>query len=102
MHMLPGTRLGKWSMGLIIAFLLLFFLMALLGGVFGERGGATFSSNLLLAIPGFTAGICAIGAFITGAIAVFHRKETAVLVYVSMAVGLAVTLFVAGEFAFPH
>jgi hypothetical protein len=101
MYLMARTRLGKWSVRLIIAFLLCFVLFTLIAAL-GQKGGATLMDNLLLAIPGFATAVCAIGAFVTGIIAVFHRGEAAVLVYVSMAVGLAVTLFVSGEILFSH
>jgi ABC-type uncharacterized transport system permease subunit len=47
---MPKTRLGKWSVGLIILFFLLFALFQFLVAS-GQRGGATFFSNLVLAIP---------------------------------------------------
>lgn len=101
MHLLPRTRTGKWSLGLLILFFLLYGVFSFLAA-FAQRNGTTVSGNPLLAIPGFAAGACAVAAFVTGVIAVFHREEKAVLVFVSLAVGLAVTLFLAGEFAFPH
>ena len=95
MHLMPRTFPGKWSVRLAVAFILLFVAFHFIP--FGAGGPSwLFNASVL------GAASCAIVAFVMGLIAVFHRGETAVLVFVSMAVGFAVTLFVAAEFMFPH
>ena len=95
------TRLGKWSVGLIVIFFLslatLYLFIAL-----GQRGGEGFFSNLLLAIPGLVAGISGIFAFFAGIISIFKHKERAVLVFLSTAIGFFVLLWCFAEILFPH
>jgi len=95
------TRLGKWSVGLIVIFFLslatLYFFIAL-----GQRGGEGFFSNLLLAIPGLVAGISGIFAFFTGIISIFKHKERAVFVFLSTAIGFLVLFWCLAEILFPH
>lgn len=68
----------------------------------GQRGGETFFSNLLLAIPGILAAILGTLSFVTGVVAVIKNKERSTLVYLATIIGLLVTLFWLGEIIFPH
>ena len=91
---LPITYLGKWSVGLITAFLvflILFFLILLLGG---EKGGATFFSNLKLAIPMLLAGISGVASFISGVISIIKSKERSLSVILATLLGLFVSFWV--------
>ena len=100
--LLPTTRLGKWSIGLIIS-LFLFFLLGMAIVTLGHQtGGKTFFDNLYIAIPMFIAGISGIAAFITGIICIFKYKERSLLVFVSSFVGLAVLIFLLGESLVPQ
>ena len=97
----PETKLGKWSVWLIIA-------MAALVGVFfifialGERGGDTFFSNLYLTIPMMCAGISGIASFVTGLIGIIKDRDFSVLIFVPTIIGFLVLLYIIAEFAFPH
>ena len=104
----PKTALGKWSLALIIAMPVLFFI------------GTSFTSTIYKSVPAggsITADIAGrpalalsmlvgtaagISAFITGLLAVIRRKENALLVYLSTGIGGLLLLFLAGEFLFPH
>ncbi len=97
----PKSTLGTWSIGLIIAlaiFVGLFFMFIALG----ERGGATFFSNLKLTIPGLLAAASGICAFFTGIISIIKSKERAILVFLSTILGLLVLLWSLAEVLFPH
>lgn len=98
---MPRTKAGKWSVGLIAAFFLFLISFQLLVAS-GQRGGATFFSNLVLAVPVLLAGACAVSAFFTGLIGIIRSKERSMLVFLVTAIGLFVLLFVLGEFLFPH
>ncbi|MBI4743966.1 MAG: hypothetical protein HY776_03985 [Actinobacteria bacterium] len=98
---MPKTYLGKWSVGLIIVFFLLFWLFQVLVAS-GQRGGETFFSNPLLSVPISLAGISGILAFFTGSISVVKNKERSVFVFISIALGLFVLIFVLGEILVPH
>lgn len=103
----PETRIGKWSIGLIIAMFILFFL------------GTSFTSVLYASVPagnsiledvaarpalaltmltGMAAGLL---AFIIGIVAVAAKKERSFFVYISTFIGLLLAIFLVGEFISP-
>jgi hypothetical protein len=103
----PDTNLGRWSIGLIIAMPILFFI------------GTSFTNTLYASVPsgdsilqdiaarpalaltmlaGMATGIL---AFINGVVAIAVKKERSVFVYISMLIGMFLIIFLAGEFIFP-
>ncbi len=98
---MPKTHLGRWSVGLIITFLVLFGLVQILV-ISGQEGGETFSDNLILAVPAFSMAIAGIVAFFVGIISIIKNKEQSILVFIATAIGLLVLMFVLGEILFPH
>lgn len=101
MTLRPGTPMGQWSVGLLLAF------VAGLGGLMlaiaaGQKGGDTFSDNWWLAGPGLTAAASGIAALATGLVALVRERDRAASVLLATLVGLLVTLFVAAEIVFPH
>lgn len=97
---MPKTVLGKWSVGLIVVFFLSLALL-LLFILFNQRGGETFFSNPILAIPVFLMGISGVTGFFAGIFSIIESKERAVLVFLSTAVGFLVLLFAIGEILLP-
>jgi len=100
-YITPKTRLGRWSVWLIVAFIV-FFAIFFLFVASGQRGGATFFSNLFLAVPVVIAAISGISAFFTGIIGVIKDRERSVLVYLAILIGLIVLLYCLAEIIFPH
>jgi hypothetical protein len=100
-HFKPKTTPGKWSVGLIMIFVVLLASFQLLVAS-GQRGGETFFSNLILTIPMLIAGISGVSAFATGLIGIIRSRERSIAVYLATLIGLLVLLFVLGEIAFPH
>jgi len=98
---MPKTILGKWSVRLIIVFFLLFETHRLLV-ISGQRGGATFFSNPLLAIPGLLMVISGIAAFFAGMTTIIKNKERAVLVFIATVIGFFILIFCLGEIILPH
>ncbi len=98
---MPKTSLGKWSVGLILIFFLLFATFQLLVAS-GQRGGATFFSNLVLTIPILLAGISGVLAFFTGIAGIVKSAERSVLVFLAAAMGLFIVVFWLGEILSPH
>ncbi len=98
---MPGTRLGRWSVGLIVIFFLLFATFQLLVAS-GQRGGETFLDNLVLTVPVFLMGICGVLSFFTGVAGIIRSKERSVLVFLASLVGLFVLIFLLGEILSPH
>ena len=101
LHFIPKTPLGQWSIWLITVFIVLFIVFQILVAS-GQRGGATFFSNLALSIPMLIAGITGILAFFTGIIGIIKNKERSVLVFSSTIIGFFILVFVSAEILFPH
>ena len=100
-HLLPKTTFGKWSVALIIVFIVLIALVQLLIAL-GQRGGETFFSALILTVPILIAGISGVFAFVTGLIGIIKSRERSILVYLAVAIGLPVLLWGLAEIMFPH
>lgn len=105
---MPKTTLGKWSLGLIVAMPVLFFI----GGSFTNllyesvSAGNTIMDDIarrpalaLTMLAGIFSGIL---AFTTGLIAVIRQRERTQLVYVTIIIGALLMLFLAGEVLSPH
>lgn len=92
---MPKTKAGKWSVGLIIAFLLLF-----VGA--SQLLPATSVPNPVLGLVNvvavITAGISGVAAFFTGLISIIKSKERSFLVFITTVIGLFVLIFVLGQF----
>ncbi|MHA1167428.1 MAG: hypothetical protein ACTSRU_06375 [Candidatus Hodarchaeales archaeon] len=93
--------MGKWSVGLLIAFAVFLAALELLIAS-SQRGGETFFSNTMLTIPILLAGISGVLALLTGLIGIIKNRERSILVFMAMLVGLFVLLFWIGEVVFPH
>jgi len=98
---MPHTKIGKWSVGLIGAFIVSMVLLYIFIAK-GHRGGDTFFSNPALAVPLLSAGVCGIAGFVTGLIAMIKQRDRSALVYIAVCIGGLVTLWTAAEILFPH
>jgi hypothetical protein len=105
---MPKTKLGKWSIILIIAMPVLFFIGTTLLSAFypAEPSGNTILEDVMnrpgLALSMLAGMSCGIAAFVTGLIALTKKKERSILVYVSTILGGLLLVFLIGEFLFPH
>jgi LytS/YehU family sensor histidine kinase len=97
----PQSTLGKWATGLIIGFFFCLVLLIVLV-MAGQRGGDTFLEFSPLVIPGILAAVCGIASFVSGLVAIIKSQERSVLVFMSTAIGCAITVFIIGEFLVPH
>ena len=102
------TTPGKWSILLIVAMFVLFFIGTSLADSLYESvpaGGtilADIKSRPALALS-MLAGFCTgFSALITGLIGIIKQKERSFLVYLSILIGAGLTLFLIAEFLFPH
>lgn len=103
MKLLPTTKLGKWSLVLLAGFFLLFiFTAVVIVGLFHQEGGKTFTDNLLISIPMFSAFVLVIMAFIAGVVSIWKYKERSLLIYVPIVLGLVISAFLIGELTTPH
>ena len=97
----PKTKLGKWSVGLIIGFFLLFAAMQILV-VSGQKGGENLSDNLILAVAGILAGLSVIVSFICGTIGIIKQKERSVFVFIAILIGFFILVLIFGEIFSSH
>jgi len=105
---MPKTTLGKWSIGLILAMFVLFFVgSSLTNSLYKSipagdtilkdiinRPGLAFSMLL-----GFGAGI---SAFVTGLTSIIKQKERTLLVFGATLIGAIMIVFLISEILFPH
>ena len=97
----PTSKLGKWSIGLLIAFLLFFTLHQLISATWhGE--GQTFLHKLVFVAPLVLAAISGAAAFFTGIIAIIKSKERSIPVFLTTLMGLFILIFCLGEVIAPH
>jgi hypothetical protein len=107
-RIVPKTKLGKWSVVLIVAMPILF----VIGTSFTNSlyksvpAGVTILADIAarpaLALTMLTGMAAGISAFITGLLAIIRQKENALLVYISCLIGALLVLFLAAEILFPH
>jgi len=90
---LPKSSLGKWSVGLAAAFILLSILFAVLTGLGDEPGPFA-----LIFVVNVVIGISFIAAFITGLVSIIKSKERSVLVFLALLLSFCVLLFYLGSF----
>ena len=104
----PNTNLGKWSVGLIIAMPILFFIGSALTDTLysGIPSGDTILADIaarpalaLTMLAGMAAGV---SALLTGLLAILRQKDHALLVYVATLFGALETLFLIAEILYPH
>lgn len=97
----PYSRLGKWSIRLILLFVLFIALFYfLIRG--GQRSGYNFVSNPNLVLSILTAALCAIASFVVGMIGIIKSRERSVFVILSCIVGLFVLMLTISEVFFAH
>ena len=90
MRIKPKTKLGKWSVGLNIFFLIIIIVSIILVKVLGIL---SFDDHWWdVTVP--VAFLIEMIAFFTGIRAIVKNKERSVLVYLSVVVGLLTILFV--------
>ncbi|HEX6914276.1 MAG TPA: hypothetical protein VF145_03495 [Chitinophagaceae bacterium] len=101
--LMPATPAGQWSLFLGIAFLLCFGAFWLMEAIDLNREPVpSFFSNPLLSIPLFLAGVTATLSAVFGLMAIIAKHERSVLVFLSVATGIAVFLFSMAEILLPH
>lgn len=102
------TKLGAWSVGLVVAMFGLIFLGMSLADTLYEAvpAGDSIPQDILVRpalalsmLAGFGAGV---SALVTGLISIIKQKERGILVFISTLIGAGLTLFLILEFVFPH
>jgi hypothetical protein len=81
---LPKTPLGRWSVGLAIAFILFYVLAEVLYGfeVLGPGLNPALGNALAIVVAGI-----GVAAFVTGLISIIKSKERSILVFLTTAIG---------------
>lgn len=105
---IPGNKVGKWSVGLVVLMPILLFI----GSSFSDSlyksvsAGGTILADIgarpLLALTMLAGMAAGVSAFITGLLAIFKKKERAILVYAATVIGGLLVLYLIAEVAFPH
>ena len=88
MKILPETTLGKWSVGLSIAFIVLI--------------GMKIANHFHFPLPTPAIAVLGIIGLLIGLLAVFGNKDRAILNILPLIVGVIILLWIAGEIIFPH
>ena len=105
---MPKTQLGRWSLGLIVAMPVLFFIGMSFTNLLYESVPAgnsileDIAGRPALAIMMLAGNVSGISAFITGLTAIIRQKERAPLVFAASVIGALLILFLIGEILFPH
>jgi hypothetical protein len=105
---MPKTALGRWSLGLIAAMPVMFFIGASFTNLLYKSvpAGNTILEDIAgrpaLALAMLVGMVSGISAFITGLVAITRQKERTPLVYITTIIGSLLILFLLGEFLFPH
>ena len=107
LEFIPRTILGRWSVGLIIA-MPVFFYIGFSFVSFYEfiSAGKTIPQDIIVrpgvALPMLAGMVSGVSTFITGLVSMIRKKERALLVYAATMIGGLLTLFLLGEIFFPH
>jgi len=88
---MPKTRIGKWSVGLLLLFGLSVLTIVLMGRA-GHRPG-----DPVFVIPGLCAAASGVATFVTALIGLFKQKDRTFLVIFCAVIGFFVSLMVIGE-----
>jgi hypothetical protein len=105
---LPKNRLGWWSIGLIVAMPVLFFIGMSFTNLLYESvpAGGTILKDIAvrpaLALTMLAGMVSGISAFAIGLIAIIRQRERALLVCCSTLIGVLLIVFLLGELLSPH
>ncbi len=107
MSLIPKTILGKWSIVLIVAIPVFFYIgMSFVGFYESVPAGKTIPHDIVVrpgvALPMLAGFISGIAAFFVGIIGITRKKDHSVFVFLSTAIGFLVLLWCLAEILFPH
>lgn len=95
----PHTKLGRWSVGLAAAFVIMFLVNSF---VFMPSSSDAPWRHLILPFYGISMLLCGLAAGMIGLIAVIRQHERSWIVWLTFLPGLFVLFFLLGEFLVPH
>jgi hypothetical protein len=104
---LPKTILGRWSIALIAAMPIFFYIgMSAVNFYESVPAGKTIPNDILvrpgIALPMLTGFVCGIAAFFIGIISIIKKKDYSIPVFLSTVAGFLVLLWCLAEIIFPH
>ncbi len=104
---IPKTTLGRWSVGLIVAMPIFFYIgMSFVSFYESISSGKTIPQDIVarpgIALPMLVGFISGIAAFFPGIIGIIKKKDHSVLILLSTAIGFLVLLWCLVEILFPH
>ncbi|OHA79120.1 MAG: hypothetical protein A2747_01295 [Candidatus Yonathbacteria bacterium RIFCSPHIGHO2_01_FULL_44_41] len=102
---MPQSRSGKWSVGFgIVLVISMAFSLIFAFAIGGDS--AVIEGNLLLSIfnvaLNLILNLSGLLSFVIGIYTIVKHKEWSVCKYLAVLYGLALLMFVLGEFIFPH
>ena len=106
-QLVPKTILGKWSIVLIVAIPVFFYIgMSFVSFYESVPAGKTIPHDIVVrpgvALPMLAGFVSGIAAFFVGIIGITRKKDHSVLIFLSTAVGFLVLLWCLAEILFPH
>lgn len=102
---MPQSRSGKWSVGFGIALVISMVLSLIFAVAIGGDSAVIAASPLLSilnVVLNLTLNLAGLLSFIVGIYTIIRHKEWSVCKYLAVLYGLALLMFVLGEFIFPH
>jgi len=105
LNFMPKTFLGKWSVALIIAMPIFFYIgMSFVDFYESVPAGKTIPYDIMVrpgvALPMLAGFLCGITAFFTGIIGIIRKKDRSVFVFLSTAMGFLMLLWCLAEVLF--
>ncbi|MBM3167125.1 MAG: hypothetical protein FJZ94_06735 [Chloroflexi bacterium] len=106
---LPKTYLGKWSVGLVAAFILLSVVHGLVTPPRPSPSAPVLPPSTAVVAMGISRMVAliiglasAVAGSVTGLISTTRNRERSILVFLAVVVGFFVLMFCLGEVIFPH
>ena len=103
----PQSKLGKWSVGLIVIMPILFYIgMSFVSFYESIPAGKTIQHDIVdrpgVALPMLVGFVSGIASFFCGIIGITRKKDYSVLVFTSTMIGFFVLLWILTEILFLH
>jgi len=107
LNFLPKSCLGKWSVVLIVAMPIFFYIgMSFVDFYESVPAGKTIPHDIMVrpgvALSMLAGFVCGIAAFFTGIMGIIKKKDYSILIFLSTAVGFLALSWCLAEILFPH
>ena len=102
---MPNTKIGKWSVGFGVAFVVLMALSLLVAFIIGGEPAVIEGStgvSILVLILNAALNFSGLLSLVLGIYTIVKYKEWSVCKYLAVLYGLTLLMFLLGEFIFPH